>query len=114
MRLREPMMATLNKNWIDIPSESKTHQTRSIEASSLIKDIFLEYKDWLENGYGSTLKDVGDHISKRFKNALRLVGVNEQKHFHSLEAYICSSKSIKRHIYLRCETVNGTSFCNHN
>ena len=23
MRLREPMMATLNKNWIDIPSESK-------------------------------------------------------------------------------------------
>ena len=62
----------------------KTHQARSIEASSLIKDIFLEYKDWLENGYGSTLKDVGDHISKRFKNALRLVGVNEQKHFHSL------------------------------
>ena len=30
------------------------------------------------------MKDVGDHISKRFKNALRLVGVNEQKHFHSL------------------------------
>ena len=84
MRLREPMMATLNGNWIDIPPESKTHQARSIEASSLIKDIFLEYKDWLENGYGSTLKDVGDHISKRFKNALRLVGVNEQKHFHSL------------------------------
>ena len=84
VRLREPMMATLNGNWIDIPPESKTHQERSIEASSLIKDIFLEYKDWLENGYGSTLKDVGDHISKRFKNALRLVGVNEQKHFHSL------------------------------
>ena len=84
MRLREPMMATLNGNWIDIPPESKTHQARSIEASSLIKDIFLEYKDWLENGYGSTLKDVGDHISKRFKIALRLVGVNEQKHFHSL------------------------------
>ena len=84
MRLREPMMATLNGNWIDIPPESKTHQARSIEASSLIKDILLEYKDWLENGYGSTLKDVGDHISKRFKNALRLVGVNEQKHFHSL------------------------------
>ena len=84
VRLREPLMATLNGNWIDIPAESKTHQARSIEPSSLLKEIFLEYKEWLENGYGSTIKDVGDHISKRFKNALRLVGVNEQKHFHSL------------------------------
>ena len=62
MRLREPMMATLNGNWIDIPPESKNPSSKSIEASSLIKDIFIEYKDWLENGYGSTLKDVGDHI----------------------------------------------------
>ena len=84
MRLREPMMSNLIEDWIDIPPESKTHQARSLEPASLIKDIFIEYKDWLENGYGSTLKDVGNHISKRFKNALRLVGVNEQKHFHSL------------------------------
>ena len=84
MRLREPMMSNLIEDWIDIPPESKTHQSRSLEPASLIKDIFIEYKDWLKNGYGSTLKDVGNHISKRFKNALRLVGVNEQKHFHSL------------------------------
>ena len=84
MRLREPMIATLNGNWIDIPPESKTHHARSIEPHEPIKQIFIELKDWLEDGYGSSLQDAGDHISKKFKQSLRLVGVSENKHFHSL------------------------------
>ena len=84
MRLREPMMATLNKNWIDIPSESKAPR-RSIEAEFNRGCYYIRID---ENGYGSTLKDVGDHISKRFKNALRLVGVNEQNIFIHLGIHL--------------------------
>ena len=84
MRLREPMIARLNGDWIDIPPESKTHHARSIEPHEPIKQIFIELKDWLDHGYGSSLQNAGDHISKKFKKALRLVGVSESKHFHSL------------------------------
>ena len=40
--------------------------------------------EWLSSGYGSRLKTLDDHISKMFKNALRCIGADEGKHFHSL------------------------------
>ena len=84
MRLREPMISTLNGNWIDIPPESKTHSTRSIELSKPLKQIFSELQDWYHSGYGSRLNDPGDHFSKKFKKSLRSIGASESKHFHSL------------------------------
>ena len=64
MRLREPFMASLNGDWIDIPPESKTHQLRSIPLSEPLKKIFIELKVWYDQGYGSALADPGGHISK--------------------------------------------------
>ena len=84
MRLREPFIATLNGSWIDIPPETKTKVERSIEVSELIKAIFLELKDWQLNGYGSTIKDPGEHLSKVFKQYFKQVSVNANIHFHSL------------------------------
>ncbi|SVE25012.1 uncharacterized protein METZ01_LOCUS477866, partial [marine metagenome] len=75
MRLREPFMASLNGNWIDIPPESKTKSARSIEVSERLKSAFLELKEWYDHGYGSTLVDPGDHISRKFKRHLRYIGV---------------------------------------
>ena len=46
--------------------------------------IFNELKEWLSNGYGSKLATPDDHISKMFKKALRSIGADEGKHFHSL------------------------------
>ena len=77
-------MASLNGNWIDIPPESKTRSARSIEVSETIKSAFLELKEWYDHGYGSTLVDPGDHISRRFKGHLRYIGVSTNIHFHSL------------------------------
>ena len=84
MRLREPFIANLNGTWIDIPPENKTKVERSIEVSELIKAIFLELKDWQINGYGSTIKDPGEHLSKVFKQYFNQVSVNTNIHFHSL------------------------------
>ena len=84
MRLREPFMSNLNGAWIDIPPESKTHSARSIELSAPLQQSFLELKYWYEKGYGSTLVDAGDNISKKFKKALRYIGAKEISHFHSL------------------------------
>ncbi len=84
LRLREPFMATLSGSWLDIPTESKSNATRSIELTVSSLQIFQELKDWQGKGYGSTLKDSGDHLSKMFKRALREIGAEERKHFHSL------------------------------
>ena len=85
MRLREPMMSVLDGAWIDIPNTSKSKVGRNIELDAPMQSIFNELKDWSENGYGSTLVDKGaDHISKKFKKALRSIGADESKHFHSL------------------------------
>ena len=84
MRLREPMMSTLNGSWVDIPNLSKSKVGRNIELDDSLKAIFLNLKDWCDNGYGSTIKDVGEHISKKFKKALREIGADENKTFHSL------------------------------
>ena len=84
MRLREPFMASLNGHWVDIPPESKSHAARSIELSDPLIQIFIELKNWFEYGYGSSLSDVGEHISKKFKKCLRSIGADENKRFHSL------------------------------
>jgi integrase len=84
MRLREPFMSSLIGDWIDIPLESKTKSVRSIELSEPLKKVFLELKEWYDQGYGATLIDAGDHISKMFKKSLRNIGSKDTKHFHSL------------------------------
>ena len=98
MRLREPMIATLNGNWIDIPSASKSHTARSIEIDSNLRAIFMEFKTWLDEGYGAKLKDVGGHISKKFKKGLATIGAGNEKHFHSL-----------RHTYAVRSLIKGIS-----
>ncbi len=84
MRLNEPMMSLLNGNWIDIPNTSKSKVGRNIELDKSMQSIFNELKEWLNTGYGSTLKTPDDHISKMFKKSLRCIGADERKHFHSL------------------------------
>ena len=41
-------------------------------------------QEWIGKGYGSQLKTPDDHLSKMFKKALRSIGADEKKHFHSL------------------------------
>jgi len=101
MRLREPMMSVIDGVWIDIPNESKGGASRNIELDESLQAIFIEYKKWLDSGYGSTLVDVGDHISKVFKKCLREIGADESKHFHSL-----------RHTFAVRRLIRGTSIYN--
>ena len=84
LRLREPFMATLSGRWLDIPPESKTKSARSIELNDRLVQIFKEIVSWYKTGYGSTLVDCGEHLSKVFKQALRDIGADDSKHFHSL------------------------------
>lgn len=98
MRLNEPAIATLSGNWVDIPNTSKGKRPRSIELDPTMKSIFLELKDWLHNGYGSKLADAGDHLSKYFKKAIREIGADDSKHFHSL-----------RHTYAVRKLIQGVS-----
>jgi site-specific recombinase XerD len=99
MRLREPMMSVLDGAWIDIPNTSKSKVGRNIELDKPLQSIFIELKDWCGNGYGSTLVDKGaDHISKKFKKALRCIAADERKHFHSL-----------RHTFAVRSLIQGTS-----
>ena len=98
LRLREPNLSVLDGAWIDIPNESKGGVSRNIELDKTLKQIFIEYKDWLDNGYGSCLKDVGDHLSKKFKKALIDIGSDDSKHFHSL-----------RHTFAVRRLLQGTS-----
>ena len=84
VRLREPFMATLSGDWLDIPPESKTKAMRSIEMNPLLIEVFIELDAWYSTGYGATLADCGEHLSKVFKKALRHIGADENKRFHSL------------------------------
>ena len=84
LRLREPFMATLHGKWLDIPPESKSYSVRSIELNPIQIKTFLELDAWNQSGYGSMLSDSGDHLSKLFKKALRKIGADEGKRFHSL------------------------------
>jgi len=98
MRLNEPMMSVLDGDWIDIPNTSKSQVARNIKVDKPMQLIFNKLKDWLENGYGSTLKTPDDHISKKFKNVLRSIGADNRKHFHSL-----------RHTFAVRSLIRGTS-----
>ena len=95
MRLREPFISTLEGNWIDITEESKGGSSRNIELDSHLKEIFIKYTKWLTDGYGSTIKDQGDHISKVFKKCLISVGAHKDKHFHSLRHTFAVKSLIK-------------------
>jgi len=98
MRLNEPMMSVLDGSWIDIPNTSKSKKGRNIKLDTAMQSIFNEIKEWLNNGYGSGLKDQGDHFSKMFKKCLRNIGADESKHFHSL-----------RHTFAVRRLIQGTS-----
>ena len=98
MRLAEPMISVLEGNWVDIPNTSKGKAPRSIELNESLKLIFLELKGWYDDGYGSKLLTPDDHISKMFKKALRSIGADESKHFHSL-----------RHTFAVRRLIQGTS-----
>ena len=63
-----------------------------------MKSIFIELKEWISNGYGSQLKIPDDHISKMFKKAIRCIGADESKHFHTL-----------RHTFAVRRLIQGTS-----
>ena len=98
MRLNEPMISVLNGEWIDIPNTSKGKVGRNIQIDKPLQSIFIELKEWISKGYGSQLKTPDDHISKMFKKALRCIGANESKHFHSL-----------RHTFAVRRLIQGTS-----
>jgi len=98
VRLKEPMMSVLDGAWIDIPNTSKSKVGRNIELDKPMQSVFNELKDWLNNGYGARLKTPDDHISKKFKKALRSIGADESKHFHSL-----------RHTFAVRRLIQGTS-----
>ena len=98
MRLTEIVIAVLDGKWIDIPNTSKGNKKRSIEVDKALQSIFIELQEWFSNGYGSRLKTPDDHISKMFKKALRSIGADEGKHFHSL-----------RHTFAVRRLIQGTS-----
>ena len=98
MRLNEIVIAVLDGKWIDVPNTSKGKRKRSIEVDKALQSIFIELKEWFSNGYGSRLKTPDDHISKMFKKALRSIGSDESKHFHSL-----------RHTFAVRRLIQGTS-----
>ena len=98
MRLNEPMISVLDGDWINIPNTSKGKVGRNIQLDTPMQSIFNELKEWLSNGYGSKLATPDDHISKMFKKALRIIGADEGKHFHSL-----------RHTFAVRRLIQGTS-----
>tara|TARA_A100001011_G_scaffold212414_2_gene220645 strand:+ start:4309 stop:5442 length:1134 start_codon:yes stop_codon:yes gene_type:complete len=95
IRLREPMMSELSGNWVDIPNLSKSKIGRNVELDNSLRAIFMDLQSWCNNGYGSKLKDVGEHISKKFKKALREIGADNNKTFHSLRHTFAVRKLIQ-------------------
>ena len=98
MRLNEPMISVLDGDWVDIPNTSKGKVGRNIQLDRPMQSIFNELNEWLSSGYCSKLKTPDDHISKMFKKALRFIGADEGKHFHSL-----------RHTFAVRRLIQGTS-----
>ena len=96
-RLREPFFSILDRNWLDIPNLSKGKKPRSIELINSLVQIYKELIDWYGK-CGLVEESKGRHISKMFKKALRFIGANETKHFHSL-----------RHTYAVRKIVNNVS-----
>ena len=83
VRLREPFIATLDGNWLDIPNLSKGKRPRSIELNDFLVEVYKELRRWA-NECGLVERSKGVHLSKMFKKALRKCGIDESKHLHSL------------------------------
>ena len=83
VRLREPFIATLDGNWLDIPNFSKGKRPRSIELNDFLVEVYKELRRWA-NECGLVERSKGVHLSKMFKKALRKCGIDESKHLHSL------------------------------
>ncbi len=83
VRLREPFIAALDGNWLDIPNFSKGKRARSIELNDFLVEIYKELRRWA-NECGLVERSKGVHLSKMFKKALRKCGIDESKHLHSL------------------------------
>ena len=95
VRLREPFIATLDGNWLDIPNFSKGKRARSIELNDFLVEVYKELRRWA-NECGLVERSKGVHLSKMFKKALRKCGIDESKHLHSL-----------RHTYAARQRVMG-------
>jgi site-specific recombinase XerD len=83
VRLREPFIAALDGNWLDIPNFSKGKRARSIELNDFLVEVYKELRRWA-NECGLVERSKGVHLSKMFKKALRKCGIDESKHLHSL------------------------------
>ena len=83
VRLREPFIAALDGNWLDIPNFSKGKRPRSIELNDFLVEVYKELRRWA-NECGLVERSKGVHLSKMFKKALRKCGIDESKHLHSL------------------------------
>ena len=92
MRLREPFIAKLDGNWLDIPNTSKGKRPRSIELDDFLIQIFIELRDWADN-CGLVEASKGRHLSKKFKKALRKCGIDDDKTFHGLR-HTCAVRQI--------------------
>ena len=55
-----------------------------MELTDSLRENCIELMEWKMNGYGSNLLDPGEHLSKKFKKAMRFIGASEIKRFHSL------------------------------
>ena len=95
VRLREPFIAALDGNWLDIPNFSKGKRARSIELNDFLVEVYKELRRWA-NECGLVERSKGVHLSKMFKKALCKCGIDESKHLHSL-----------RHTYAARQRVMG-------
>ena len=66
---------------------------------------------WYENGYGSNLKDPAINISKTFKKALRDIGSNESKKFHSLRHTFAVRRIVEQVPVFKIQKMYGAFLC---
>ena len=67
VRLREPLLSSLEGRWLDIPDEAKSGVARNVELNETLQFIFIEYESWFTEGYGSTIKDAESIYQKCLK-----------------------------------------------
>ena len=108
-RIREPFISKLDGNWLDIPNLSKGKKPRNLELAASVKKIFTELSAWIGSGYGSTLVDPADHISKKFKQALRSIGADESKRFHSLRHTFAVRRIVEKVPIFKIQKMMGHS-----
>ena len=81
-RLNEPFMANVSDKWLRVPNLSKGKRARYVPLSDSLIKIHEELVEWNESR--KHMKDHTKLLSKQFKKALRDIGADESKHFHSL------------------------------